>query len=76
MELTLGHGPARGADRSMIKRFFPEYLRVAIPMGLQRNGLKGGVENGPTMYPLDTSLSSREATVTGSLRADWRLGAT
>ena len=57
--LTLELGPERGADRSKINRFFPEYFLVAMPMGLVRNREKGGEMNGPIKYPL---LSSSVAT--------------
>ena len=54
----LGMEEPRGADKSMMRRFFPEYLRVAMAMGLMR----GGVGNGPTMNQSATSLSRSEST--------------
>ena len=57
----------------MMRRFLPEYLRVAMPTGLIRNVGKGGEVNGPIMNPCRTSLSIKVSTVSGSVRADWRL---
>ena len=62
-----------GEDRSMIRRFLPEYLRVATPTGLMRNLVNGGEGNGPIMKPCWTSLVIRVSIVSGSVRADWRL---
>ncbi len=40
-------GPERGADKSKINLFVPEYFRVAVPTGLVRNTEKGGETKGP-----------------------------
>lgn len=52
----------------MMMRFLPEYFLVAMPSGLMQKKGKGGLGKGPIMKPSLTSL----ATVSGSLRADWR----
>ena len=56
-----------------MRRFFPEYLRVATPNGLILYTGKGGWSKGPIMNPSSTSLARRESTAWGSLMADWRL---
>ena len=55
-----------GAERSMMRRFFPEYFLVAMPMGLIRNLGNGGWSNGPIMKPSSSSLAMRLLTDCGS----------
>lgn len=43
MLLMLGVWEPWGEDRSIINHFFPEYLLVAIPMGLMRITGNGGI---------------------------------
>ncbi len=59
-----------GEDKSIISRFFPEYLRVAIPMGLMHVMRNGGLLKGPIMNP---SSANSESPMLGSDMADWRL---
>ena len=56
----------------MIKRFFPEYFLVAIPIGLMRVVEKGYLSNGPIMNPFVISSSSKVSTTSGSFKADCR----
>ncbi len=70
----LGNGELCGDDRSIMRRFLPENFLVAIPMGLTRKTLKGGTEKGPIMKFASISFLIRISTVSGSVRADWRLG--
>ncbi len=69
----LENGELCGADRSIIKRFFPENFLVATPIGLMRKVSNGGVLKGPIMKPDSTSFLIRLSTVSGSASADWRL---
>ncbi len=55
----LENGELCGADRSIIKRFFPENFLVATPIGLMRKVSKGGVSKGPIMKPDSTSFLIR-----------------
>ncbi len=71
----LGNGELCGDERSIMKRFFfTENVLVATPMGLTRKILKGGMEKGPIMKFASISFLIRILTVSGSVRADWRLG--
>lgn len=72
--LMLGRGEEWGDERSMMRRFFLENFLVAAPMGLTRNELNGGTENGPIMNSESISFLMTASTVLGSARADWRLG--
>lgn len=68
--MTLAVEAEWGDDMSKIKRFLPEYFRVATPMELIRKVEKGGEAKGPITYPLLTSFSSRLDTTSGSVIAD------
>lgn len=63
----------REFDKSIIRCFFPEYFLVVTPNGLILNMEKGGLSNGPIMYPFSTSLASKLSTTFGSWKADCRL---
>ncbi len=71
----LGNGELCGDERSIMRRFLPENFLVATPMGLTRKMLKGGTGKGPIMKFASISFLIRVSTVSGSVRADWRLGA-
>ncbi len=70
----LGNGELCGDERSIMRRFLPENFLVATPMGLTRKMLKGGTGKGPIMKFASISFLIRVSTVSGSVRADWRLG--
>ncbi len=57
-----------------MRRFLAENFLVAIPMGLMRKTLKGGMEKGPIMKFASVSFLIRRSTVSGSTRVNWRLG--
>ncbi len=57
-----------------MRRFLPENFLVATPMGLTQKVLNGGSEKGPIMKFASISFLIRRSTVSGSARADWRLG--
>lgn len=53
-----------GAERSIIKRFFPpENFLVATPMGLMQNIWKGGNPKGLIIKPDSTSSHKRSSTI-------------
>ena len=68
--LMLGMSELWGEERSKMRRFLPEYLRTATPMGLILYKGKGGLSKGPIMNLSSTSLARRESTASGSLMAD------
>lgn len=54
--VMLGRGPNRGADKSKINLFFPEYFPVATAIGLVRNTKNGEDVKGPMTDFLLTSF--------------------
>ncbi len=67
----LGNEELCGDERSIMWCFLPENFLVATPMGLM---LKGGTGKGPIMKFASISFLIRISTVSGWVRADWRLG--
>jgi len=70
LKFTLAVKEECGEDMSKMRRFLPEYLRVATPIELIRKGEKGGEAKGPITYPLLTSFSSKAETTSGLFVAD------